>query len=164
MAQSKPTVPAQASPKADQTTTVRGSVGRAGEAMGCCVRAASVVTAAGAFRRTASAKIIGRSAPGPEIVALLPRPLLAVASRNVDYGSVVLGANRARSAGWGVPKTSGSSLGAAPDRMVSNFSNCVRGALSGKSGLLQPASTHPHTAAAQADAMRRALARWTCMA
>ena len=54
--------------------------------------------------------------------------------------SVVFGANRARSAGWGVPNTSGSSFGAAPVRIASNFSNCVRGALSGKSGLVQPAA------------------------
>ncbi|MEN9643110.1 MAG: hypothetical protein RIR77_2299 [Planctomycetota bacterium] len=54
--------------------------------------------------------------------------------------SVVFGVNRARSAGWGVPNTSGSSFGAAPVRIASNFSNCVRGALSGNSGLVQPAA------------------------
>ena len=52
--------------------------------------------------------------------------------------SVVFGVNRARNAGWGVPNTSGSSFGAAPVRIASNFSNCVRGALSGNSGLVQP--------------------------
>ena len=54
--------------------------------------------------------------------------------------SVVFGVNRARSAGCGVPNTSGSSFGAAPVRIASNFSNCVRGALSGNSGLVQPAA------------------------
>ena len=57
----------------------------------------------------------------------------------VVQDSVVFGANRARKAGWGVPNTSGSSLGAAPVRIASNFSNCVRGALSGNSGFVQPA-------------------------
>ena len=54
--------------------------------------------------------------------------------------SVVFGVNRARNAGWGVPNTSGSSFGAAPVRIASNFSNWVRGALSGNSGLVQPAA------------------------
>ena len=61
--------------------------------------------------------------------------------------SVVFGVNRARNAGWGVPNTSGSSFGAAPVRMASNFSNCVRGALSGNSGLVQPAAINKAPAA-----------------
>lgn len=61
--------------------------------------------------------------------------------------SVVFGVNRARSAGWGVPNTSGSSFGAAPVRIASNFSNCVRGALSGNSGLVQPAAINKTPAA-----------------
>ena len=64
--------------------------------------------------------------------------------------SVVFGVNLARSAGWGVPNTSGSSFGAAPVRIASNFSNWVRGALSGNSGLVQPAAINktPATPAA----------------
>lgn len=61
--------------------------------------------------------------------------------------SVVFGVNRARNAGWGVPNTSGSSFGAAPVRIASNFSNCVRGALSGNSGLVQPAAINKAPAA-----------------
>ena len=61
--------------------------------------------------------------------------------------SVVFGVNRARNAGWGVPNTSGSSFGAAPVRIASNFSNCVRGALSGNSGLVQPAANNKAPAA-----------------
>ena len=65
----------------------------------------------------------------------------------VVQDSVVFGVNRARNAGWGVPNTSGSSFGAAPVRIASNFSNCVRGALSGNSGLVQPAAINKAPAA-----------------
>jgi hypothetical protein len=51
-----------------------------------------------------------------------------------------LGVSRARNAGWGRPNTSGSSVGVEPERRVSYRSNCVRGALSGKSGCWHPAS------------------------
>lgn len=75
--------------------------------------------------------------------------------------SADFGANRARRAGWGVPNTSGSSLGAAPVRIESNFSNWVRGALSGKSGFVQPVAVNETAArpvVKKVNMIRRALA------